>query len=73
MSLADVESILGPARIEAGTRCLPLYPPLAGGLVLMNDGPLTKDHSWASGDVAVTVRVNNRTKRVEQVWVSLPK
>jgi hypothetical protein len=71
MTLAQVERILGPARVEADSRCLLLYPP--SELVITRDGSLYADMHWASGAVSVTVRVNNKTRCVKHVWVSLPE
>ncbi len=70
MTLKEVERVLGPARVEPNRSCLPLYPP--GSVVMTNNGPLYADRQWVSGAVAITVRVNNQSKCVKQVWISLP-
>ena len=70
MTVAEVVSNLGPARIDVGSRCLPLLPPCSS-LVLKN-GPSETDLCWVSGMIAITARVDNKSKRVIQVWHNLP-
>ena len=59
MTVADVECLLGPARIEAGCSTIAHYPPTVC-LVLTRGGPRESDMRWVSGKVAITVRVDNK-------------